>query len=67
LTDKPERIWNIDETGLVMEHSATNVLCLKGTTPQAITSNRGKTVIILAAGSAVGMRLPPYYIFPGKR
>ena len=67
LDDKPSNIWNIDETGIVMEHSPSNVLCLKGYTPQAITSNRGKNVTIIAAGNAAGTRIPPYYVFPGKR
>ena len=65
--EHPEYIWNIDETGLMMEHNPRRVMCEKGSTPQAITSNRGKTVTIIACGSASGNRLPPYYIFPGKR
>ncbi|XP_045213569.1 uncharacterized protein LOC123564232 [Mercenaria mercenaria] len=67
LMDKPENIWNVDESGLLMEHRPTNVLCEKGSVPQAVTSSRGQTVTIIAAGSAVGNRVPPYYIFPGKR
>ena len=63
LNDKPSNIWNIDETGIVMEHSPSNVLCLKGYTPQAVTS----TVTIIAAGNAAGTRILPYYVFPGKR
>ena len=50
-------------TGIVMEHSPSNVLCLKGYTPQAVTSNRGKNVTIIAAGNAAGTRIPPYYVF----
>ena len=67
LVDRPDLIWNVDETGLIMEHTPTNVVCFKGQTPQCVTSARGKTVTIVACGSAVGTRLPPYYIFPGKR
>ena len=50
-----------------MEHSPSNVLCLKGYTPQAVTSNRDKNVTIIAAGNAAGTRITPYYVFPGKR
>lgn len=46
----PEYIWNVDETGLMMEHNPHNVVCVKGQTPQAVTSNRGKTVTVIAAG-----------------
>ncbi|XP_052809180.1 jerky protein homolog-like [Mya arenaria] len=67
LDNHPELIWNIDETGLMMEHNPRHVVCVKGMTPQAITSSRGKTVTIIACGSAAGIRLPPYYVFPGIR
>ncbi|WAR29262.1 LOW QUALITY PROTEIN: hypothetical protein MAR_002830 [Mya arenaria] len=61
LDNHPELIWNIDETGLMMEHNPRHVVCVKGMTPQAITSSRVKTVTIIACGSAAGIRLPPYY------
>ena len=63
LDDKPSTIWNIEETGFVMEHSTSNVLCLKGYTPQAVTSNRGKHVKLIPAGNAADTRIPPYYVF----
>ena len=66
LDDKPSNIWNIDETGIVMDHSPSNVLCLNGLTSQAVTSNRDKNVTIIAAGNAAGTRIPPNYVFPGK-
>ncbi|XP_045178261.1 jerky protein homolog-like isoform X2 [Mercenaria mercenaria] len=67
LTNHPEYIWNVDETGLMMEHNPHHVVCIKGQTPQAVTSNRGKTVTVIAAGSAAGTRIPPFFVFPGKR
>ena len=67
LHDHPEFIWNVDETGLLLEHNPHKVVCCKGQHPQAITSNKGKTTTIIACGSAAGSRLPPYYVFPGKR
>lgn len=67
LLDKPENIWNIDETGLVMEHSPSKVVCGKGAAPQSVTSSRGQTVTIIASGNAAGCRKPPFYVFPGKR
>ncbi|KAH3800246.1 hypothetical protein DPMN_153877 [Dreissena polymorpha] len=58
LTNRPDLIWNIDETGLLLEHSPTNIVCQKGYTPQSVTSPRGNTVTILATGNATGSRLP---------
>ena len=67
LTDKPERIFNIDETGITMEHTPAKIVCSSDTTPQSITSSRGKNMTIIGCGSAAGFRLPPFYVFPGKR
>ena len=63
----PERVWNIDETGIQFEHCPPKVLCIKGNTPQAVTSPRGKNVTLIGCANAVGACIPPYYIFPGKR
>ena len=35
LHERPECIWNIDETGLQMEHSPLKVVCQKGSHPGA--------------------------------
>ena len=67
LDHHPERIWNVDESGILMEHSPPKVLCAKGTTPQSVTSPRGKNVTLIGCGNAAGSCVPPYYIFPGKR
>ena len=40
LNDKPLRIFNIDETGILPEHSPPSVIGPKGTTVLAITSAR---------------------------
>ena len=40
LTNKPERIYNVDETGISTEHLPPNILCNVGTNPQAATSPR---------------------------
>lgn len=66
LKNKPENIWNIDETCLTMEHLPSNVICENGASSKTITANRGQNVTIVAAGSAVGSRIPPYYVFTGK-
>ena len=67
LHDKPGRIYNVDETGDSSEHNPPKVICHKNTIPQCITSSRGSTVTIIAAGNALGNSIPPYYVFPCAR
>lgn len=67
IRDKPERIFNIDETGITTEHSHPRIVCDKSTKPQDISSTRSAAITIIAGGNALGNYLPPYYIFPGKR
>ena len=65
LENAPERIWNVDEYGILMEHTPPKVLCTTGAMPQAVTSPRGKNVTIIGSGNAAGNHIPPYFIFPG--
>jgi hypothetical protein len=67
LHDKPEHIFNVDETSVTTEHSPSKMVCNKETKPQAITSGRSSTVTIIAGGNAIGNSLPPYFVFSGKR
>ena len=67
LTNKPGRIYNIDETGISTEHTPPRIICDKDTNPQSVTSPRGSTVTVIAGGNALGNNIPPYYVFPGVR
>ena len=67
LTNKPERIYNTDETGVSTEHSPPRIVCNVETNPQAVTSPRGSTVTCIAAGNALGNSVPPFYVFPEVR
>ena len=67
LHDKPNRIFNIDETGITTDHSPPKIVCKKDTKPQSITSERNSTITVIAGGNALGNFVPPYYVFPGKR
>ncbi|XP_060573021.1 uncharacterized protein LOC132730954 [Ruditapes philippinarum] len=67
LERNPERIYNIDETGINTEHAPPHIVCDATSQPQAVTSPRSSTVTIIGGGNAVGNQIPPYYIFPGKR
>lgn len=65
--DKPHLIYNIDEKGISIDHKPPSVVSDSTYCPQAVTSGRGKTITILGGGSASGVAIPPFFIFPGKR
>jgi hypothetical protein len=67
LNDKPERVFNIDETGFSPEHSPSKIIGSKHDTLQAIVSPRSATTTVISAASASGQVLPPFFIFKGKR
>lgn len=67
LLDKPNRIFNIDETGITSDHAPPKIVCNRDTKAQAVTSPRSSTITVIAAGNAIGNHIPPYFIFLGKR
>ena len=54
LRDKPQIIYNVDESGVSTEHSPPKIVCSTNTKPQNITSTRSSNVTIIAAGNALG-------------
>ena len=68
-TYDPSNIWNMDETGITCVHRPRKIVASKGVRQVSkITSGeRGKTVTVICAMSAVGTYLPPLFIFPRKR
>lgn len=66
ITNKPHRIFNVDVKGMTIDHTPPKVVSCS-VKPQAVTSGRGKTITILGCGSAGGVSIPPYFVFPGKR
>ena len=67
LLDRPQHIFNIDETGISTEHQPPKIVCSKDTNAQAVTSPRSTLVTIFARGNAIGNSIPPYFVFAGKR
>lgn len=67
LFDKPHRIFNVDEKGITLNHAPPHVVSGTGDTPQAVTTGKSSTVTILGCGSASGVAIPPYFVFPGMR
>ena len=67
LMESPKRIFNIDETGISLEHAPPKTVCAAESNPQAATSASSSYVTIIAGANAIGNHIPPFYIFPGKR
>jgi hypothetical protein len=67
LADKPQYIYNVDETGIQPEHRPPNIIAPVKSKPQAITSPRTTTTTVIACGNALGNYIPPYFVFKGKR
>lgn len=67
LFDKPHRIFNVDEKGITLNHAPPHVVSGTGDTPQAVTTGKSYTVTILGCGSASGVAIPPYFVFPVMR
>jgi len=63
----PERIWNMDETGLNVAHKPRQVIAKKGAKSiHGKTSGARETVTVIACGNAAGSYIPPHFIMPGK-
>ncbi|XP_060555543.1 uncharacterized protein LOC132716309 [Ruditapes philippinarum] len=63
----PERIWNMDETGLSLSHKPAKVIAKKGARAvQSKVSLNRELVTIIACGNAKGQCIPPHVILPGK-
>ena len=69
MKDAPDRIFNVDETGVQTVTQGGKVLAQKGCRNVQIISSaeRGSTTTIVAACSASGYFIPPMIIFKGTR
>ena len=67
IMDRPDCIFNVDETCLCTEPVRTKVVSMKGKKASRVTATSGKeNVSVMAAISADGSVLPPLVIFKGK-
>ena len=68
IEDRPDLIWNSDESGLPSEPKKCKVISLKGQkTLQIVTGSDRDNTTVLAAVSASGKTFPPLIIFQGKQ
>ena len=67
LCAKPESIWNMDETGIQLDHKPEKIIAAKGTKYlHSRTSGNRETLTIIAAVNAAGGVIPPHVIVKGK-
>ena len=68
LVEKPQRIYNVDESGMPLEHKQPKRVSQKGAKKVYGRSSGNKSQItIVACASATGVALPPMVIFQGAR
>ncbi|XP_045765299.1 chaetoglobosin A biosynthesis cluster protein C-like [Maniola jurtina] len=67
LSDKPERIFNMDESGIQLNNKPGKVIAKKGAkVVNSVTSaEKGETMTIIACCNAIGNFLPPAVIIKG--
>jgi hypothetical protein len=67
LFDKPQCIWNLDETSLSLDPGAIKVVGERGKPATRTTSTSGReNTTILAMANAAGGKAPPLIIFKGR-
>ena len=68
LLNCPSRTFNMDESGLPLDHKPSKVIALKGTKKvHCRTSGNKMQITILACPNAAGTVIPPMVIFQGER
>jgi len=63
----PKNIWNFDETSLVQKNSVKVYSGKLKKQAVALTSHMDTTASMLIAINAIGEKMPPLYIFKGKK
>lgn len=67
LMNSPHCIWNMDETGMQLEHKPHRVIARKGTKYlHSQTSGNKETITVIARINAAGEKITPHIIAKGK-
>lgn len=67
LANKPEQVWNWDESGFNFEHQPVKVVAEKGSkTVVSRTSSKSSNLTVIACVNAAGTAMPPLLITKGK-
>jgi len=68
LKEKPNQIYNCDESGMPIQHKNPKVVSVKGTKKVRQVCSGNKTQItVLGCASATGQVIPPMVEFAGKQ
>ena len=68
LMNLPSRIYNMDESGMLLEHKPPKVVACKGVKKvHCRTSGNKGQITILACANAAGSVFPPMVFFEGQR
>ena len=66
--DNPGVIFNVDETGMPLEHKPEKAVAQKGVrNVTALTSGNKTNITVIACGSAEGQVISPMVLFQGKK
>ena len=67
LMNSPAQIYNVDESGMPLDHRPPKVVALKGQKKvRSRTSGNKSQITVIACVSATGHALPPFVIFDAK-
>ncbi|XP_041372513.1 uncharacterized protein LOC121385794 [Gigantopelta aegis] len=67
LKNSPQSIYNIDEKGIVENHKPPSVVSSRFEVPVAVTLGKSNTTTVIGCGNALGVAIPPYFVFKGQR
>ena len=68
LQEKPQRIWNVDESGFPLCPKTSRVIAMKNQRhAYGVTSDTKTQITTLVAANAAGNVIPPMHVFPGIR
>ena len=66
--DKPQCVWNFDETSFPQDHTKKKAIGTRGTKTVRVTCGANReNITVLAACCADGTALPPLIVYKGKR
>lgn len=68
-TYSPQKIWNVDETGVTTVHKPQKIVAQRGKkfVGKITSAERGQLATVICAFNAAGTYVPPFFIFPRMR
>ena len=67
LLDKPSQLYDVDETGMPLDHKLPKLVAHKGQKKvRSKTSGNKSQITVIACVNATGQTIPPFVIFDAK-